>query len=165
MPSEPGVGRSRLAGQSLRLRTPCCAWASAQAFLRCRCPCYARKPGACRPWHARSPGKGSPGPFAMLRFTRGLGVRRDDPCALRSLLRLGTGPSHPWLGRSPGQQSTGLLSFSGSPTGHSPDSGSPTGHSPDSGSPMASPFGREKCHWHFSFIGLTPVGSAPASRG
>jgi hypothetical protein len=28
---------------------------------------------------------------------------------------------------------------------------------------MASPFGREKCHWHFSFIGLTPVGSAPAS--
>jgi hypothetical protein len=37
------------------------------------------------------------------------------PCALRSLLRLRTGPSLPWLGRSPGQQSTGLLSFSGSP--------------------------------------------------
>ncbi len=34
----------------------------------------------------------------------------------------------------------------------------------DRGSPsVASPFGREKCHWHFSFIGLTPVGSAPAS--
>ncbi len=60
------------------LRNPCCAWAPAQAFLRCRCPCYARKPGACRPWHARSPGKGSPGSFAMPRFTRGLGVRRDQ---------------------------------------------------------------------------------------
>ena len=34
----------------------------------------------------------------------------------------------------------------------------------DRGSPsVASPFGREKCHWHFSFVGLTPVGSAPAS--
>ncbi len=34
----------------------------------------------------------------------------------------------------------------------------------DRGSPsVASPFGREKCHWHFSFIGLTPVGSVPAS--
>jgi len=28
---------------------------------------------------------------------------------------------------------------------------------------MASPFGRAKCHRHFAFIGLTPVGSAPAS--
>ncbi len=34
----------------------------------------------------------------------------------------------------------------------------------DRGSPSgASPFGREKCHWHFFFVGLTPVGSAPAS--
>jgi hypothetical protein len=75
------------------------------------------------------------------------------PCALRSLLRLRTGPSLPWLGRSPGQQSTGLLSFSGSPccawktgaehrrspgqqsTGLLSFSGSPTGHSPYSGSP------------------------------
>ncbi len=39
------------------------------------------------------------------------------PCASQSLRRLRTGPSHPWLGRSPGQQSTGLLSFSGSPRG------------------------------------------------
>ncbi len=39
------------------------------------------------------------------------------PAAAHSLLRLGTGPSRPWLGRSPGQQSTGLLSLSGSPTG------------------------------------------------
>ncbi len=65
----------------------------------------------------------------MLRFTHGLGVRRDDPCASHSLLRLGTGPSRPWLGRSPGRASTGHSSLSGSPTGHSSLSGSPTGHS------------------------------------
>jgi hypothetical protein len=137
------------------------------------------------------------------------------PCALRSLLRLRTGPSLPWLGRSPGQQSTGLLSFSGSPccawkTGaeHPGSARSPgrslrfalpaaLGHRPKpsvawafagttvhrtvvftrlipahppepwpiSGSPMARPCGRENCHGHFSFIGLTPVGSVPASRG
>ncbi len=40
--------------------------------------CFARKTRACRPWHARSPGKGSTGPFAMPRFTHGLGVRRDE---------------------------------------------------------------------------------------
>ncbi len=40
--------------------------------------CFARKTRACRPWHARSPGKGSTGPFAMPRFTYGLGVRRDE---------------------------------------------------------------------------------------
>ncbi len=74
------------------LRTPCCAWAPAQAFLRCRCPCYARKPGACRPWHARSPGKGSP----------------------RILCNA---PVHPWLGCSPGRASTGRSPCSGSPTG------------------------------------------------
>ena len=132
------------------------------------------------------------------------------PCASQSLRRLRTGPSHPWLGRSPGQQSTGLLSFSGSPccawktgTAHPcsvrspgqslrlrtpcvawapaqvfrglgvrrdqrpPDARLIPAHPPEpwhiSGSPMASPCGREKCHWHFSFIGLTPVGSAPAS--
>jgi hypothetical protein len=36
----------------------------------------------------------------------------------------------------------------------------------DRGSPsVASPFDREKCHWHFSFVGLTPVGSLPVFRG
>ncbi len=142
------------------LRFPCCAWVPARALLArafagtipsaahsllrlgtgpslssLSLSCFARKPGACRPWHARSPGKGSTGPFAVLRFTRGLGVRRDDPCALHSLLRLGTGPSHPWLGRSPGQQSTGLSSFSGSPPGHSPAAASPTGLLSFSGAP------------------------------
>ncbi len=58
---------------------------------------------------------------------RGEPVQRDNPCATQSLLRCGTGPSRPWLGRSPGQQSTGLLSFSGSPTGPSPATASPTG--------------------------------------
>ena len=142
------------------LRFPCCAWAPARAHLAwafagtipsaahsllrlgtglslssLSLSCFARKTRACRPWHARSPGKGSTGPFAVLRFTRGLGVRRDDPCALHSLLRLGTGPSLSWLGRSPGQQSTGLLSFSGAPTGHSSYSGSPTGLLSFSGAP------------------------------
>ncbi len=82
----------RSPGQSLRLRTPCVAWAPAQAF-------------------------------------RGLGVRRDQRPPDARLI-----PAHP---PEPWQIS---------------------------GSPMASPCGREKCHWHFSFIGLTPVGSAPASR-
>ncbi len=30
---------------------------------------------------------------------------------------------------------------------------------------VASLFGRENCHGHFSFLGLTPVGSTPTSRG
>ncbi len=35
----------RSPGQSLRLRTPCVAWAPAQAFLRCRCPASLESPG------------------------------------------------------------------------------------------------------------------------
>ena len=49
------LGRSP--GQSLRLRTPCFAWAPAQAFLRCRCPASLERPG---------------------RAVRGTPVRRDN---------------------------------------------------------------------------------------
>jgi hypothetical protein len=165
-----------------------------------RCPCFACVPAQSLP---------------------GLGVRRDNPFATHSLLRLGTGPSLPWLGRSPGRASPGHSPYSGSPTGLLSCSGSPCSackswaclpalrpcasrslplrtpcfawapaqafrglgvrrderppdtrlipaHPPEpwqcSGSPMASPFGRENCHWHFSFLGLTPPGLAPASR-
>ncbi len=71
---------------------------------------------------------------------RGLGVRRGErPPDLRLL------PPHP------------------------PDTRLIPAHPPEpwqiSGSPRASPFGRENSHGHFSFLGLTPVGSAPASRG
>ena len=87
-----------------------------------------------------------------------LPVRRANPCAAHSLLRLGTGPSPPWLGRSPGRASTGHSPYSGSPTGLLSFSGSPIARSPYFGSAMASRFGREKCHGHFSFVCLTPVG-------
>ncbi len=80
---------ARSPGQSLRLRTPCCAWAPAQAF-------------------------------------RGLGVRRDERPPDTRLY-----PAHPL---DPWQVS---------------------------GSPVASLFGRENCHGHFAFLGLTPVGSVP----
>ncbi len=137
------------AGTIPALRTPCCAWAPAQAFLRCRCPCYARKPGACRPWHARSPGKGSPGPFAMPRFTRGLGVRRDQRPPDARLV-----PAHP------------------------PDCCLSPAHPPDTrlipahplaprqvcGAPRAGPFGRENCHGHLSFRGLTPAGDGLGNK-
>jgi hypothetical protein len=46
-----------------------------------------------------------------------LPVRRANPFAAHSLLRLGTGPSPPWLGRSPGRASTGHSPYSGSPPG------------------------------------------------
>ncbi len=105
--------------------------------------CFARKTRACRPWHARLPGKGSTGPFAMLRFTHGLGVRRDErppDCCLS--------PAHP------------------------PDCCLAPAHPPDTrlipahplaprqvcGAPRAGPFGRENCHGHLSFRGLTPAG-------
>jgi hypothetical protein len=120
-------------------RCPRLAWAPAQAFLRCRCPCYARKPGACRPWHARSPGKGSPGPFAMLRFTRGLGVRRDNSppdCCLS--------PAHP--------PDTRLIRAY------------PLAPRQVCGSPRAGPFGRENCYGHFSFRGLTPAGDGLGNK-
>jgi hypothetical protein len=86
----------------------CSACRRGLAFLRCapalRGPCC-----ACVPAQA----------------FRGLGVRRDDPCASHSLLRLGTGPSLPWLGRSPGRVSTGHSPYPGSPTGLLSFSGSP----------------------------------------
>ncbi len=101
--------------------------------------CCAWKTRACRPWHARLPGKGSTGPFAVLRFTRGLGVRRDERPPDTRLI-----PAHP-----PG---TRLI----------------PAYPPEPwqicGPPVASLFGRENCHGHFSFRGLTPAGSAPASR-
>jgi hypothetical protein len=69
-----------------------------------RCPCFACVPAQSLP---------------------GLGVRRDNPFATHSLLRLGTGPSLPWLGRSPGRASPGHSPYSGSPTGLLSCSGSP----------------------------------------
>ncbi len=112
--------------------------------------CFARKTRACRPWHARLPGKGSTGPFAMLRFTHGLGVRRDERPPDTRLY-----PVHPL--------DTRVL------PPHAPDArlipAHPLAPWQVCGAPRAGPFGRENCHGHLSFRGLTPAGSVPASRG
>ncbi len=64
--------------------------------------------------------KAPPGPWQVSGSPVASPFSGTIPAAAHSLLRLGTGPSRPWLGRSPGQQSTGLLSLSGSPTGPLP---------------------------------------------
>ncbi len=88
--------------------------------------------------------------WAPAQAVRGLGVRRDERPPDARLV-----PAHP------------------------PDCCLAPAHPPDTrlipahplapwqvcGAPRAGPFGRENCHGHLSFRGLTPAGSVPASRG
>ncbi len=96
MPVEPGVGRSRFAGQARRRALPASLGHRPEPFFAPAFPASLESPG---------------------RAVRGTPVHRANPCASHSLLRLGTGPSHPWLGRSPGRRFIGPSPFSGSPTG------------------------------------------------
>ena len=72
-------------------------------MLRSRCPCFARKTGAHRPWCARSPGRGftgsppvsgSPLSLAWMRALRHFAVLA---------LACKPGARRPWRARSPGQ--------------------------------------------------------------
>ncbi len=146
-------------------RCPRLAWAPAQAFLRSRCPALLERPGrAVRGtpvYRAKGPldplqCSGSPmawafaGTIPALRTpccawapaqaVRGSGVRRDERPPDTRLY-----PAHP------------------------PDTRRYPAHPLAPwhvcGPPVASLFGRENCHGHFSFRGLTPAGSVSASRG
>jgi hypothetical protein len=125
---EPSMARA-FAGTIPSLRTPCFAWAPAQAFRglgvrRDERPPDTRlipaHPPDCCLCPAHPAALGRPG-----QILRGLPVHRANPCATHSLRRLGTGPSLPWLGRSPGRASTGHSPYSGSPPGASSVSASP----------------------------------------
>ncbi len=67
-------------------------WVRARAFLRARCPCFARKTGAPRPWCARAPGRGFTGSPPFIRLAPVPGPDARCPYRAPSGLRFGCAP-------------------------------------------------------------------------